>query len=560
MCRRGFCLGNKRGVLMLNSRIILIPLMLGSFSMTSFAQESFHQEKIEIVDPEIIDILTNPELHSELSIRKFALQNLFLLPLILSLPDTAETCALKKSAAFFCSFYLGDPSEIEHIQIEDKIYVRMPRECDQMFKSSILKFMEKIYTEIDSKWSRLGFEPPNGFIYVWFLSKIEEMQYKFGTKEGTRAFALPCRYIVVPYRGISEGFYRKLQLRAFARGASQFSHAFERFLEEDFKEAFSHELAHVFIFSHIGFERLRSLDKWFSEGVAIWFSGGDESLTEEYKGYKHIFDFIRMKYGNKLFISFVKESINTSPTQGLKAILRISSYEQLCEEVEKWDSDLSQMQIVISVLVVIILIIAFRRWMKGKTIHLFILTIASIYSFYYWRYGTLNLWTDSIVASSILNAIAILITFITPVEAIRYFYYGCVLRKEIGTAKNEIEMAKEARAELYAPNEFDISASMLSEAKNALRKGKYRKGINYATNAKEKAREAASTAAGNKIKMKCEAEKLLSDLKKAAEKVNDDIFLSWLNQKLEEIQSMMKKEDFARAAQMCKNIIETIDL
>ena len=430
-----------------SSKEMLILLALGilCFSLATLVTKttSYGQGQVKEtvqIDKELPEILVNPELQDESSLREVAQQFLFVLDSILTLPNTYKNHILKQGAIFFLRFNLGNPSMAEYTSIDDKIYVRMPK-YEPKFRNLLLKFIKQVYGKVAKKWEAIGLKRPNGFIYVWLLSNLDEMQYEFGiyefeiTEERTRAFALPCRYIVVPYRAISS--YEELMLRIeasiiepSASTEKRLNREIEKFLKKQFKRNFTHELTHVFINSTVGFKGIEGMDKWFHEGMAIWFSKEkEESLSREYKDYRRLFEFIRMKYGNKQFLAFIREAITRgSVIASLQSTFNIFFYGELQRKAENYYKEIKRIETGILALCVIILIVVVIRWANNKACLPLFLVIIAVFSLYFWRSGRLNLWTDSVAGGFVLNSIAIILILLNLAGLARYFYLSHVLR------------------------------------------------------------------------------------------------------------------------------------
>jgi len=86
--------------------------------------------------------------------------------------------------------------------------------------------------------------------------------------------------------------------------------------------------------------------------------------------------------------------------------------------------------------------------------------------------------------------------------------------QEIINAEKAIAEAKQKEANLYVPDIFLKAEESLKKAKDLIQERKYKEAKKEAEDAARFAREAISQVEPNKLKMKAEAEQMISDLRK----------------------------------------------
>lgn len=444
-----------------------------------------------------IEWLTNPELLDEADIVEFTRHNAAVLRLSEGNEpfDSVQYQILKQEAGFFAKFINDRATDDIYQNMSGKMYIRMPRYLDADFKESLLKSMMNNYIKVTRQWEKLGLKAPRGFIFVWVISNIDRMRQEFATDRNIMAFALPCRYMVIPYEVISDNMKYDLEARAFFNNSNphEMRTNITKYLQKSFTTNFAHELTHVLMFSEMGFQRINDLDKWFYEGTAIWVSRDNGTgLADEYKDYKKTFDFIRMKYGNQRFQRFIRDGIQKSVPSSLKQNLRLPHYGGLVRETTLWFTGMQWAEIILSILAFLCFGLAVGRWVRAQPAYLCYLNIILMGALYGWSYGFYNLWTNSVAGSAVLNILAgILILFIVLLD-IRHFYYSFRLSREIKIAETSLNPATEAVSDY--PVEFENYQNMLELARLNQIRWKPRDGIHWARNAAKTA-EAISKAA-----------------------------------------------------------------
>ena len=190
---------------------------------------------------------------------------------------------------------------------------------------------------------QMGLPPPPGMVYMWLYPSVESMPPLLAdlfANSQVRAVTLYNRYIIViddtaEMGGSDDGFTEYL------RGLRS--------------KTVSHELVHAYINSTItaayGWERTASMPKWYSEGLAIHFSGSGEpsSFTttqngyrvpvisyspEEYVRYRDTFIYLEERYGRDRFLPVLRESVMNGNPQMLYEGLGIRDEAGLMAQVE----------------------------------------------------------------------------------------------------------------------------------------------------------------------------------------------------------------------------------
>ena len=87
--------------------------------------------------------------------------------------------------------------------------------------------------------------------------------------------------------------------------------------------------------------------------------------------------------------------------------------------------------------------------------------------------------------------------------------------KEMHQAQGAIDAARAAGAETYAPEEFKGAVDALAHAQDAVAQRDYRLALNNALDSRERAQNAAKTAADQKAAARSAAERLLADVTSA---------------------------------------------
>jgi hypothetical protein len=447
-----------------------------------------------------IEWLANPELYSEADIVKFAGQNaeVFRLPADNGDFDSRQYQILKQEAGFFAKFINAQATDDIYQSMAGKMYIRMPRYLDEDFKESLLKSMLNTYDSVTRQWEKLGLKTPRGYIFVWIISNIDKMRQEFATQKNIMAFALPCRYMVIPYEVISDTMKYDLETRALLENSNphEMRTSITKFLQKSFATNFAHELTHVLTFSNIGFQRINDLDKWFYEGTAIWASRDNGAgLAGEYQDYKKTFDFIRMKYGNQRFQQFVRDGIQKSVPISLQQNLRLPHYGGLDRETKRWYGGMQRAEIILSVLAVLFLGLGIGRWVRSRPGYLYYLNILLMGALYGLIYGFYNLWTNSATGSAVLNILAVMVILLIGALDCRHFYYSFRLSREIKIVEASLSPAEEVSAAAHYPVEFENYQNLLELAKLYQSQWKFRAGMNWARDAVKTAR-AISEAVG----------------------------------------------------------------
>lgn len=478
------------GVIWMHNRYLIVSLIM-IFILFIICSSKITIAQSNITSNDGIDWLSNPELDTEADITEFAGQNSVYLQLP---PDnsrfgTNQNLILKQEAHFFIKFIDHTATDDIYQSIAGRLYIRMPRYLDPDFRESLLKSIINTYLSVTHRWERLGFKVPRGFIFIWIISNLDKMRQEFATDPGTMAFALPCRYIVIPYEVISDQMKYDLESRVFFENgnSNELQDSIARYLKKNFESNLAHELTHVLVFTKIGFRRISDLDKWFHEGIAIWMSRQKEvMLANEYQEYKRQFDFIRMKYGNQLFQRFIKDSIRQSVDFSLKRNLQFVYYGVLMQETKRWFAGIKMMETILSILAVLCFGLSVYRWVRSQPSYLYYLNLLFCWILFGWKYGFYNLWTNSNVGSAMLNLLAGMLMLSIVLLDIRHAYFSCRLHHEIAKAQVSLNLAA-AQAAGYFSVELANVQNMMQLAGINQKQWRNQAGINWA-------KEAAKTA------------------------------------------------------------------
>jgi hypothetical protein len=177
-----------------------------------------------------------------------------------------------------------------------------------------------------------GIEAPGGYIFVRFYSTREAMpdlvRQAFESPD-VAGVTILSRYIAVLDERKDTWPQRALQLQTLP-------------------ETISHELIHAYVNSVLG-PLLFDLPTWYSEGIAIYFSGSGENHTivtpnfsisntspEDYQQYDLNFKFLEEKLGRDGLIERINRSIETGDPSILYQDLDISDEQQLASRASAW--------------------------------------------------------------------------------------------------------------------------------------------------------------------------------------------------------------------------------
>jgi hypothetical protein len=132
----------------------------------------------------------------------------------------------------------------------------------------------------------------------------------------------------------------------------------------------SHELVHAYVNSHVGQEVFTQLPRWYSEGLAIYFSGsgiehravtpGFEIVMTspaEYAGYRDNFSYLEAQVGVDRLETLIATSLEQNDSALLYWELGISSEEELVASRASWLRRQNALRVGIGT--VVILIVAF---------------------------------------------------------------------------------------------------------------------------------------------------------------------------------------------------------
>ncbi len=177
-----------------------------------------------------------------------------------------------------------------------------------------------------------GIDAPDGYVFVRFYSSREAMpdlvRRAFESPEvaGVTIFS---RYVAVLAENKRTWPQRALQLQTLP-------------------ETTSHELIHTYVNSTLG--QLKSdIPPWFSEGLAIYFSGSEtkhtivtpnftisNSSTEDYQLYDTAFKFLEARHGRERLLELINLSIQEADPSILYLDLDISDDQRLVSQARAW--------------------------------------------------------------------------------------------------------------------------------------------------------------------------------------------------------------------------------
>jgi hypothetical protein len=177
-----------------------------------------------------------------------------------------------------------------------------------------------------------GIEAPAGYIFVRFYSSREampELVRQAFESQDVAGVTILSRYIAVLAERKDTWPQRALQLQTLP-------------------ETISHELIHAYVNSTLG-SLLFDLPTWYSEGIAIYFSGSGENHTivtpnfsisktspEDYQQYDINFKFLEAKFGRERFIELINLSIEKGDPSILYQDLHIPDEQQLASRASAW--------------------------------------------------------------------------------------------------------------------------------------------------------------------------------------------------------------------------------
>ena len=182
-----------------------------------------------------------------------------------------------------------------------------------------------------------GIEAPGGFVFVRFYNSREAMPPLV-----RRAFESPdvagvtilSRYIAVLAEDKDTWPQRALQLQTLP-------------------ETTSHELIHAYINSLL-LPLEVDLPSWYSEGLAIYFSGSEKKHTiitpnlsisstssAEYRDYDTIFKYLEAQNGRERFLELIGQSIQEADPTLLYQDVGISNDQQLINQAIEWSQSRS---------------------------------------------------------------------------------------------------------------------------------------------------------------------------------------------------------------------------
>ena len=202
-----------------------------------------------------------------------------------------------------------------------------------------------------------GIKPPDGYIFVRFYSSREAMPdivKRAFSKEGIVGVTIFMRYIAVLSTKESDWQQQALQFQALPK-------------------TISHELIHAYLNSFLGMKNLDALPKWYSEGLAIYYSRSCENNTivspnftisttspANYKQYNLNFKYLETKLGRKHLLELIKQSIEKVSPSILYQELHITDEQELASNALAWKTQQDNLKIGLGI--VIVLLLGFGLW------------------------------------------------------------------------------------------------------------------------------------------------------------------------------------------------------
>jgi hypothetical protein len=177
-----------------------------------------------------------------------------------------------------------------------------------------------------------GLEPPGGFIFVRSYASRDAMppllRRAFETQE-VAGVTILSRYIAVLAEEKKTWAQRALQLQTLP-------------------DTTSHELIHAYVNSSL-LPLENNFPAWYSEGLAIYFSGSDKIhtvitpnftisnySTEDYQLYDTTFKYLEAKHGQARLLELINLSIKESNPSILYQDLEIRDDDQLLSQARAW--------------------------------------------------------------------------------------------------------------------------------------------------------------------------------------------------------------------------------
>ncbi len=372
-------------------------------------------------DSALMELITNPVNWDSLDVDEFVRRHYETFRMIRAGVPSPAFSVLRYASSFFL-WYVGSGSQfgydevVWHRLFGDRLYVRAPVGDDELVEA-VENSVGDAYDDVAVGWGQLGLKPPDGLIYVWFLSSLKKMQQAFGTSETTTGFAQPCRTIVIPYRIVTGEANSELRRDMTSEGVSgfQFDYAIREFNQEHLYEVCKHELVHVFINATLGFARSRQVDRWFHESMAILLSDQDrDALVDEYRSYGRMADYLRMRYGVSRFARFVSHAVQTgSPTGALMHEYEIRSAELLEVYADEWYRYKRMFEWLTGAALCILL---YGAWRSKDRRAAYLLGALSIAAAFWLAFGSYSSWTYSVAGTYAICAITIAMVLAWPAE------------------------------------------------------------------------------------------------------------------------------------------------
>jgi hypothetical protein len=537
-------------------------VILGIFVYVSVV---FSQVKEEFDPNYIISHLTNPELYSMEEVEDYAVDQ-YLNMLYLVLADTmniAEEVII--TAAFFQSFIDNDDQRSQFLIIDDKLCLKLPRYSNKL-RQRIITLIRKCYHKVSYRWRRLGLEIPQGLYFIWVIRDFETMKKDFETEEYTMAFAIPCRYLVVPYNLFSRKFLSQKEWEG------TYDAAYEMHSIHKFRIHIMHELTHTFVNSSIGYTYHDSLSTWFHEATAIWLSGDDgKDLTRQYKVYMNTFNYIKMRYGNRKLGNFIRDSIIAKNTEtAFEKHLGVSNVKEFAEDMRKWKQRKKfWLHVALIGCAGIIFLLAFIHLYTEYKLNygLSALVVSLIWFLYLGKYSILAHWFEPEMLNSIFKFLPWLAVMLVGLYVVIIVLYAIHLHYREKEFASLTDQARLLQADIYSETDyyrairnFGESQVLKSTLKMMRANRQMRQAFACITKAFRDLEENRLIYCENVLKLFTEKQNEIDDLSTSVQDIasTDRILSKLMNEAIDKIKvigEILEEEEFIQAKGLLNELI-----
>jgi hypothetical protein len=178
-----------------------------------------------------------------------------------------------------------------------------------------------------------GVPPPPGLFFVRLYPSRPAMPAPVRAafaKENIVGVTIYTRYIAVPIE--EKSFWAEQALQA-----------------QTLPETISHELIHAYVNASFGADHLPGMPDWYSEGLAIYFSGSGEqhavqapgyslvvTSPEDYRQYDLNFRYLESLFGRERLLELIRQSIATKDPQLLLREASFPDEQALVDRANTW--------------------------------------------------------------------------------------------------------------------------------------------------------------------------------------------------------------------------------